>query len=239
MALLFPSDGYMEAFMEKVNADQEYQKSGATWEEPIVFVILAEPSLNVYNTIVARLDLYHGQCRGIERISMERSKEADFIVTAPYSSWKGVMTKKIHPIKGMMQGKLKLKGPLAKIVRYTKASLDLVRLCTEIEDIVYIDEVQQDLKAVRVMDELNMALAYLSEEKGGQAQARLDAALKDLETPDARDTEKSAKAYPAYQERLEALRAALLDGKEGAEGQLRDWYREYCAWMNGLILPSQ
>ena len=47
---------------------------------------------------------------------------------APYTRWKEVIKKELDPVKGMMQGKLKLKGDLPTIVRYVKAANELVNL---------------------------------------------------------------------------------------------------------------
>jgi putative sterol carrier protein len=51
------------------------------------------------------------------------------VITAPYSRWKQVSKLELDATKGMLQGKLKLKGDLPTIVRYTKASQELT-LCT-------------------------------------------------------------------------------------------------------------
>jgi len=49
------------------------------------------------------------------------------------------MRKELDPIKGMMQGKLKLKGNLPVIVRFVKAAQELVN-CTSDVDTRFIDE---------------------------------------------------------------------------------------------------
>ena len=64
-------------------------------------------------------------------MSAEAGK-ADFVITAPYSRWKQVMQKELDPTKGMMQGKLKLKGDLPTIVRYTRASQEMTECTTRI-----------------------------------------------------------------------------------------------------------
>ena len=50
------------------------------------------------------------------------------VIRAPYSRWKDVLRGDLDPIKGMMQGKLKLRGDLPTIVRYVKAANELVSL---------------------------------------------------------------------------------------------------------------
>jgi putative sterol carrier protein len=45
----------------------------------------------------------------------------------------------LEPVKGMMQGKLKLKGDLPTIVRFVKAAQDLVESATMV-DTKFLDE---------------------------------------------------------------------------------------------------
>ena len=46
--------------------------------------------------------------------------------------WKQVATKELDATKGMLQGKLKLKGDLPTIVRYTKASQEMTECTTRV-----------------------------------------------------------------------------------------------------------
>ena len=54
-------------------------------------------------------------------------------LTAPYSRWKDVVQGELDPIKGMMQGKLRVRGDLPTIVRYVQAANELVRLTGRID----------------------------------------------------------------------------------------------------------
>jgi putative sterol carrier protein len=54
------------------------------------------------------------------------------VITAPYTRWKQVALKELDPTKGMLQGKLKLKGDLPTIVRYTKATQEVVECSTRV-----------------------------------------------------------------------------------------------------------
>jgi putative sterol carrier protein len=68
-----------------------------------------------------------------------RTDAAAYILTAPYSRWKDVVEGELDPIKGMMQGKLRVRGDLPTIVRYVKAANELVRL-TGLIDTEFPDE---------------------------------------------------------------------------------------------------
>src|SRR6266496_384810 len=58
--------------------------------------------------------------------------KARYIVRAPYTRWKEVLAGDLDPVKGMMQGKLKLQGDLPTIIRYVRAANELIHLTTSV-----------------------------------------------------------------------------------------------------------
>jgi putative sterol carrier protein len=133
---LFPSEEWLEQYVEAINASPEYADAAATWEGDLVFVYEKEPDKGVPDDLFAWLDLWHGKCRSSEVLSGPddpKAQAAKFTISAPYSRWKSVVKKELDPVKGMMQGKIKVKGDLPTIVRYVKASNVLVDLTTQVE----------------------------------------------------------------------------------------------------------
>jgi putative sterol carrier protein len=124
----FPSPEWMAEYVERINASAEYREAAATWEGDVAYVIEAEPDKGVGQDVWAWLDLWHGACREAKIVTAEEGEKARFVIRAPYSRWKEVIKKELDPVKGMMQGKLKLKGDLPTIVRYVKAANELVNL---------------------------------------------------------------------------------------------------------------
>jgi len=125
---LFPSEEWFDLYIQRVNESKDYKEAAATWEGDIAYVVEPEPDKGVPEEIWAWLDLWHGDCRGGGMVAQEKGEQAKFIIRAPYSRWKEVIKKELDPVKGMMQGKLKLKGDLPTIVRYVKAANELVNL---------------------------------------------------------------------------------------------------------------
>jgi putative sterol carrier protein len=139
---VFPSEEWLEEFVEKINTSAEYADAAATWEGDLVFVYEKEPDKGVEEDVYAWLDLWHGKCRDAAKLEGPedpRASSAKFTITAPYSRWKSVLKKELDPVKGMMQGKIKVKGDLPTIVRYVKASNVLVDLTSTV-DTQFIDE---------------------------------------------------------------------------------------------------
>ena len=137
---LFPSKEWLVAYVEKINSSKEYEEAAATWEGDLAYVFEAEPDLGVPEDVWTWADLWHGKCRDARYgIPAEEGEKSKFIIRAPYSRWKQVIKKELDPIKGMMQGKLKLKGDMPTLVRYVRAANELVNLAGQV-DTEFADE---------------------------------------------------------------------------------------------------
>ncbi len=140
MPIDFPSEDWTKAFKDAVNADPEYKKAGAAWEAgAIAFVVLAEPAAKLDADTAFVLDVHQGVCRDAYIAEMDKAQAQPFVITGSYAQWKAVIRKELDPIKGMMQGKLKLKGNLPIIVRHVKAAQVLVENASKI-DSHFLDE---------------------------------------------------------------------------------------------------
>jgi putative sterol carrier protein len=130
---LFPSEGWFRAFVDAINASEAYASYAADWEGDVVIAIEAEPDHGVPEDVYGLLDLWHGGCRGGGLVDGARAEAAEFLVRAPYSRWKDVILGELEPVKGLMQGRLKVRGDLQKILRYVKATQELARLTRNVE----------------------------------------------------------------------------------------------------------
>jgi putative sterol carrier protein len=126
----FPSDEWLVLYRDLINGSQEYRESSQDWEGDIAFVMEAEPDRGVPDDLIAWLDLWHGECRGAHMIPPDEGEAAAYGIRAPYSRWREVLEGRLEPVKGMVQGKLKLRGDLAEIVRHVRAAKELVHLTT-------------------------------------------------------------------------------------------------------------
>jgi putative sterol carrier protein len=136
----FPTEPWFQDLIAEINASHEYQEAAATWEGDVAFLVEAEPDKGMPEDVWGVLDLWHGACRGGGVVDATAGQKAAYVIRAPYSRWKEVLLGDLDPTRAMMQGKLKVQGDLATIVRYVRAANELVHLTGQV-DTQYPDEV--------------------------------------------------------------------------------------------------
>lgn len=132
MAVQAFSDDWAKQFKDEVNKSSVYAAAAKGWKWTVGLVIEAEPDKNFPEARGVVMDLYDGAARDIHVGPAADAQACNFVITAPYSRWKQVATKELDATKGILQGKLKLKGDLPTIVRYTKASQEMTECTTRV-----------------------------------------------------------------------------------------------------------
>jgi putative sterol carrier protein len=131
MSIPFPSDAWIKAMMEDLNASSTYFDSARNWEGDFHFIV--EPGGTLEQPITLYMDLYHGKCREAYLVTDSSQKPPAFRLSGPVANWKKVMTKKLDPMQAMMTGQLKLSGNMGTIMRNVRAAKELVESCTRID----------------------------------------------------------------------------------------------------------
>jgi putative sterol carrier protein len=130
MALPFPSDEWVKALMEDLNASQAYADAAKNWEGDFFFII--EPAGAMTAPVILYMDLWHGQCRKAFAMLEEDHLNPVFRLKGPVATWKKVMTKGLDPMAALMTGQLKLTGNMAMVMRNVRAAKELVESCTRV-----------------------------------------------------------------------------------------------------------
>ena len=130
---------WIATYESLIQNDEEYKKLAQGWEGTVVIHIAADPAVGLDESMYLLIDLWHGDCRSVRLVPAEVGEAGDYVLTSTYDRWKQVMTRELDVVKGLMQGKIKLKGHLPTIVRYNKAAVRLVDLVAAI-DTVFLDE---------------------------------------------------------------------------------------------------
>jgi putative sterol carrier protein len=136
MPLVFPSAAWASAYRDAINANPLYKKSAAAWDQgAIALVCKADAALGIDLPQAIVLDLYKGECRGVEYGHEPASLAGTpFVIEASYAQWKSVISREVDPIKAMLQGQLRLtKGHLPTIIRDVEGSKQLVLSASAID----------------------------------------------------------------------------------------------------------
>lgn len=139
MAFQAFSEEWAGAYRDEINNSQAYGAAAKGWKWTVGLVVEAEPDKNWPETRGLYMDLYDGAAREIRVVGGEEARACDFAITGTYTRWKEVATGKLDATRGMLQGKLRLKGNLPTIVRYTKAAQELTA-CTMRVPVEWPDE---------------------------------------------------------------------------------------------------
>jgi putative sterol carrier protein len=126
------SPEWAQAFKDEINKSPAYRQAGKGWKWTVGLVVEAEPEKNFPESGGIVMDLFEGEARDVRIGSAADAQACDFVISGSYSRWKEVATKRLDATRGMLQGKLKLKGDLPTVVRYTKASQELTECTTRI-----------------------------------------------------------------------------------------------------------
>ena len=123
------------------------------WEGDFIFVV--QPAGALTETKKMFIGLLKGVCTGARALApgetydilkpnspprplKEREKcGAEFEFSGNYENWVKVLNKELDPIQGLMAGKFKLVGNMAKVMRATKAAQELVNSTTMVETEFY------------------------------------------------------------------------------------------------------
>ncbi len=130
MAIPFASDAWIRELSQLLNASEAYEKAGASWEGDFVFIVEPEPGYD--QTTFLYLDLYHGKSPSAGLLVKAEEKNAKYILSAPYSTWRKVVEGKLDPIQGLMTKKLKIQGDMLQVMRYPKAAKEIVSCCQKV-----------------------------------------------------------------------------------------------------------
>ncbi len=127
----FPSDEWAKMYMEALNENRAYEDAASDWEGDFLFVLEHDDKLKERTVIY--IDLYHGKCREAYILKPGEEKKTNFVIEAPYGYWVKVIKKEVDAIEGLVKGKLKLKGDMAKVMKYTRAAQEMVNTTTMIQ----------------------------------------------------------------------------------------------------------
>ena len=120
----FPSEAWAEAYRQALAENSEYREAAQAWEGDILLLIT--PDAESPGGTGIHLDLAHGECRGARFLADASQATSEFVFSAPRAAWARLLRREVDPVRAIMDGTVKVKGNLAKLMRYTRAAKALV-----------------------------------------------------------------------------------------------------------------
>jgi putative sterol carrier protein len=124
MGFKFPSDEWVKEFARQINSSKAYEESGKDWEGDWIFTVEADDAYP--DTVYFFIGLYHGKVTDAALIESETAREAQYFMRGSFTTWRKTIEGKLDPIQGLMTRKFKLKGNLARVLRYPRSAKELV-----------------------------------------------------------------------------------------------------------------
>jgi len=115
----FCSSEYLQEAKRRTNSDEKYLELAKDEYASYTFVIKAEPEEGVDRDLVIGYTVDDGTISDI----WLGERETDFTITGKYEVWIRVLLGKLGATKALMMRKLKVKGNLLKLMKYTKPTL--------------------------------------------------------------------------------------------------------------------
>jgi putative sterol carrier protein len=136
------SPEWLAVFEKLVQEDAQYKEDAKDWEGTVVLVTLANPEEGLEEDVYLLMDLWHGECRSIRFVPKEVGEKGDFIISSDGRRWRQVREGELDATKALMQGKMKMRGDLPKVVRSAKATMRLTELSSSI-DVIYPEDMDE------------------------------------------------------------------------------------------------
>ena len=148
------SEEWVKAYVDSINNNANYKAAASWWEGDFLFVV--QPSGNLDKEVKLFIGLYKGDCTGgkilspgEEHVILKAGSDpvplkegeppsVEFVFSGNYDNWLKVLKKELDPIQGLMAGKFKLVGNMAKVMRATKAAQELVNSSASIEGVEFL-----------------------------------------------------------------------------------------------------
>ncbi len=126
---VFPSEEWVRAWTDRANADSDFVAAAQGWQGALGLVVSGVPSQDRRVDTFIRLDGAHGLWTGFI-VGGDRGTVTGtvFCLRAGYDQWKQLVRGELDPIKGIVQGKVALRGHLPEVLRWTGAVLRMAEI---------------------------------------------------------------------------------------------------------------
>jgi putative sterol carrier protein len=126
----FPSAEWAAAYQRALNENPAYRDAAKAWVGDILLLVRPSGSNEVAPGV--HLELADGGCQRATFYADARSVASEFVYEGSPENWERLMRHELDPIKALLDGTFRVKGNLAKLMRFTRAAKELVETASNV-----------------------------------------------------------------------------------------------------------
>jgi len=126
----FPSQEWADAFRQVLNRNEAYRAAAQAWEGDILFLEKGADATAPAPGI--HLALAHGECSAATFHPDARTVSSEFVYEGSPENWRKLLDGQVDPVKAILDGTFRIKGNLAKAMRFTRAAKELVETAAKV-----------------------------------------------------------------------------------------------------------
>ena len=126
----FPSAEWAAAYQRALNENTAYQEAAQAWVGDIL--LLVRPADPAAPAPGVHLVLAHGQCSAATYHADARAVASEFVYEGSPENWQRLLRHELDPVKAILDGTFRIKGNLAKAMRFTRAAKELVETAAQV-----------------------------------------------------------------------------------------------------------
>jgi len=128
--MAFPSAEWAAAYQKALNENAAYREAAKAWVGDILLRVV--PAAAGATAPGVHLDLADGGCRSATYYADAREVASEFVYEGTPENWARLMRHELDPVKAILDGTFKVKGNLAKLMRFTRAAKELVETASNV-----------------------------------------------------------------------------------------------------------
>ena len=126
----FPSAEWASAYQKALNDNPAYREAAKAWVGDILLLVRS-PDPNAPAPGV-HLELADGGCQKATFYPDAKGVASEFVYEGTPENWQKLMRHDLDPIKAILDGTFRVKGNLAKLMRFTRAAKELVETASNV-----------------------------------------------------------------------------------------------------------
>jgi putative sterol carrier protein len=128
--VLFPSPEWAAAYQRALNENAAYREAAKAWMGDIMLLVRSsEPNAPAPGV---HLELAIGSCQAATFHADAKNIPSEFVYEGTPENWQKLMRHELDPVKAILDGTFRVKGNLAKLMRFTRAAKELVETASNV-----------------------------------------------------------------------------------------------------------